>query len=691
MANEPPTYYLPLDIAGEYDVEELIANTPSTASSGQSRFSFVNIEGGDRELTNLGGTTISEGVDDDQDTYTVPDVNWPFIGDPNDYYVSDDGWSDDDPPSPDDSSSSDSSSSSSNSSSSMVADTWDATNLAANGEGKPRVGGIMLEEGKLIPFVGKHIGSTILHFSFNNVSGPDTDGRYAESHGQWIAVNKEDGITYTCKMKGPEFPTQLRPTDMKGARKIQDIAQSYDGTKYNGLEKDADGVIVPIHRLLKEIELHMKRFGMLHVFTDVNLDGERTVNLFTQYNTIDLDEIKTCIDEFLGQDTTDSYDRQALDWSGDYIRNRCTTALMERVETNISPGASGPVVLIAVLQQVMEYTYRALQNLKEKIKQKTIKEFAAESVTLYVEWLKDVLAPIVGAAALEPELLTDICKHIEDCGEERMRKKATEWYDKCEKYATKARLKGGYSLVASADAVDWETMLQSLKDHHSKLVKEGRYGPAVDHKAANAEPGMPQIMAAVTNLTKTVKQISFDDRRGGGGGNSSGSGGGRQGGGSGGSGGSGGGNNRYANVQCHKCKKYGHIKANCPDKDTSSGDGNNEQQNQPSLPTGWRFIPANKWTHGNTFPIENGKLKTGKGKPMPWCSKCPGKNAEAPKGRWTGHTTCDHDESKVRKGRKKAGDGASNESTETPTHAAAAAAGQTELDEEQLRYLQPDM
>ena len=60
--------------------------------------------------------------------------------------------------------------------------------------------------------------------------------------------------------------------------------------------------------------------------------------------------------------------------------------------------------------------------MKEKIKQKSIKEFAAESVTLHVEWLKEVLAPIVGAAALEPELLTDICKHIEDCGEERMQR-----------------------------------------------------------------------------------------------------------------------------------------------------------------------------------------------------------------------------------------------------------------------------
>ena len=86
----------------------------------------------------------------------------------------------------------------------------------------------------------------------------------------------------------------------------------------------------------------------------------------------------------------------------------------------------------------MEHACRALQNLKEKIKQKSIKEFAAESVTLCVEWLKEVLAPVVGAAALEPELLTDICKHIEDCGEERMRTKATEWYDKCEKHAAKA-------------------------------------------------------------------------------------------------------------------------------------------------------------------------------------------------------------------------------------------------------------
>ena len=76
---------------------------------------------------------------------------------------------------------------------------------------------------------------------------------------------------------------------------------------------------------------------------------------------------------------------------------------------------------------------------------------------------------------------------------------------------------------------------------------------------------------------------------------------------------------------------------------------------------------------------------------MPWCSKCPGKNAEAPKGRWTGHTASDHDESKVFRGKKKKeGDGTGAESKNVE-HAAAAAAGQTELDEEQLKHLQPDM
>ena len=76
---------------------------------------------------------------------------------------------------------------------------------------------------------------------------------------------------------------------------------------------------------------------------------------------------------------------------------------------------------------------------------------------------------------------------------------------------------------------------------------------------------------------------------------------------------------------------------------------------------------------------------------MPWCSKCPGKNEDAPEGRWTGHTAGDHVESMVFRGKKKKeGDGAVAKSKNVQ-HAAAAAEGQTEVDEEPLKCLHPDV
>lgn len=207
---------------------------------------------------------------------------------------------------------------------------------------------------------------------------------------------------------------------------------------------------------------------------------------------------------------------------------------------------------------------------------------------------------------------------MEDCGDDHMIKKATEWFNKCQDFAVQARIKGGPSLV------DYEEMLLSLKDHHKKLVSEDRYQPAITHKKDDAKPVVPQIVAAVNDLTKTVEQVGFADRGGGGG---SSSGGGR-------STDSGNGNNeRHKNVQCHECKKHGHIAQNCPDNDKKpSGDGDQQQQQGSGLPSSWHFMPNNKQTCGDKFPIKDGKSHTGKGKQMLWCAKCPGKNAAAAKG-----------------------------------------------------------
>ena len=182
MSDEPPTHHLPLDIAGEYDVEEFIRHTPSTASSGRSRFSFIDMPGGDRELDDLGGNIDSEGDNADQDDDNVSDdggPGWPF----NDDDLSIDDEEDSNDPS--------SGGSGDSIGSTMAAETWDASQLSANGEGEPRVGGTVLEDDKLAPWVGRQIGSAVLHFGFIK-TGTALGGTHT---GDWAAVHKEDNVT----------------------------------------------------------------------------------------------------------------------------------------------------------------------------------------------------------------------------------------------------------------------------------------------------------------------------------------------------------------------------------------------------------------------------------------------------------------------------------------------------------------
>ena len=122
----------------------------------------------------------------------------------------------------------------------------------------------MTEEKSLVVWVGKTPNIKTLGFGFHEESPGAVDANGAPK-GKWKPMNKDQSIVCTSRTKGPTCPAQCRPVGLKAARKTEELATTCDGTKCNGLEKDSDGVIVPVDRWLKNAEFHMVKCGMWHV------------------------------------------------------------------------------------------------------------------------------------------------------------------------------------------------------------------------------------------------------------------------------------------------------------------------------------------------------------------------------------------------------------------------------------------
>ena len=367
----------------------------------------------------------------------------------------------------------------------------------------------------------------------------------------------------------------------------------------------------------------MIQHGMWDVFNmqDPHSPG-RSWDLFQFHSRFPLHYVQDYIAHLRQSEEIDRFITENLTWSAEYLFNTLSHGLHSKVLREVELTSSGPEVFVATMNVITSDSYDAMQETEKKLKEIKLKDFPGENVEDACAQIVTLSETLEGAGYWRHELLADISKVFEESSDTHFKLWAMDTYRGVKRYVedlrvTPVEMITGQHYTYKSLTIDACAEYRSLRD--SK-----RYEP-LKNKAKGSEPELPKGYAALVRQ-EVSKQMG-----------GKGTGGGRR---SQGGGGKSGDENPHKDLYCHGCGEKGHIKPNCPKKDTATNrDGNNRGNGQTqgnNLPfqgckpeDAWKFKRANnrQWTMVND------------GNTLHWCTKCYGG-----KGMWREHHTNGHEE-----------------------------------------------
>ena len=290
------------------------------------------------------------------------------------------------------------------------------------------------------------------------------------------------------------------------------------------------------------------------------------------------------------------HDKRNLAMSGVMIQNSLTTDMLRKMHhEGALPGTSGPEMLAAIVRCHQALSAGAVREMSATLRAMKLAKEPAENVDTFVDKVSDLGKRIEGTGRAPDDLKNMIYETLSGCSNSEFAYMVSI-----------LNVKAGDEEDNSVD--DWEFQLTKLKGAYRDMKQRGLWEASQTQKEHAAMKAAIKKLETKSTSTSEGTSKKSDDR------------------------------------ECYHCGKKGHIKPNCPDKDTPK-DQLKKGGSSTSAPSGTSSVKKTPPKEGesNTKSIEGASHK--------WCATCK---------RWnTGdkaHFTADH-----RKGAGKAPSAAATE------------------------------
>ncbi|CAJ1955930.1 unnamed protein product [Cylindrotheca closterium] len=219
------------------------------------------------------------------------------------------------------------------------------------------------------------------------------------------------GVTFSAK---PKLQINLIKSTVICPKEERELLRTANPKAYHQLEKDASGTSadsrnqqiedIPyaktaseVHDVIKvenHITEHLTKFGIDWFFVNTvfpikNRNGEfeqsklenRAANLLSGYATLTLEEVFDSVVYLYGYGYDESQGENSwmptdLQWSGTYLKNQCTSDMIDRIEEDLkSAGISkdfwgwGPLIYKVLMDRISASSYHALKALRDSLEE----------------------------------------------------------------------------------------------------------------------------------------------------------------------------------------------------------------------------------------------------------------------------------------------------------------------------------
>lgn len=381
----------------------------------------------------------------------------------------------------------------------------------------------------------------------------------------------------------PKSINARRPSDFKSGERVENnCTMGLPEARHLGTEDDKDATIT-LTAWINEVREDMETKGMDTVYYVLKSGGKETY-LLSDWGAVTSDVLSAWIDDLKSgvpkgdgsrQDVC-QFDLDNLQWSARAIKNSITVRLWEEIEPELSYGATGPEIFLAIMRRVQHSSASASRALVKKLEGLKLNKEPGMNVDTFTAKITEIVRRIEGCdvSSIPNDLSTLVAQCFLDTDVDEFKLEASSIFNRVDR---------------NPSAMGWRSIIKELKSKYRSLEGLGRW-PHKSKKSPADE--LAALKGSLNKLTQSVGEMK--------------------------NGSSGGvkGKRDMSEVVCHNCKEKGHFARDCPKPNNRQSTNGNSSSGGSGNSGG-----GNSWVR--TGPAEGeSETKNVDGTEWLWCKRC---------------------------------------------------------------------
>ena len=283
----------------------------------------------------------------------------------------------------------------------------------------------------------------------------------------------------------------LRPLKLKDIGPIRaEASKGLETGRRLGLP-GASGSSITFSVWMRYVDRHLQLCGMDGVFYVPKKDTPELLHyVATDWGHITMDDV----DEFLNSDELDDYDRQNLQWSGQFLQDSVSLEMWGCIEPEVGASVNGLKILVAIIYQYQSSASATIRNLTNQLTELSLIATPGENVEQLCGTIHELASQIEGLGEAPRDLATLVAGRFLKSSTQAFSSEAMAIYKRTSQ---------------SGRSISWQTAIRELKTAYTTLRNEGAWD-AITPPKSSTESALAAIQQELAELKRKGSEPNFN-------------------------------------------------------------------------------------------------------------------------------------------------------------------------------------